>query len=308
MPVRFDCQACGEPWWAPPANGCPRCGYDARAIPDPIIWTCGQVAGTRIWITGQMRTPPRFDGFVSAASTPSSTSPATPTTSGARTSAAVEAVGVRYVRIPVEDTNVDLPDEAFEAVRGALDSAEGDTVLFCAAGLKRAPHLLYGVLRRRGAPRTRRGAGPCGSPDDRPIPAVHRRRRALGRLLGVVDLVLDSACAGWPSSVRKDVTLFEPSSVSTASARARNRGRALRSSFSPSGESRTRYERRSSGFGIRSAWPRSSSRRSRNSTVESGICVRVGERRSASRALPRRRGRTSGSPPAAARSPRATGR
>ena len=60
----LDCQTCGEPWWAPPANGCPRCGYDARAIPDPVIWTCGQVLGTPVWITGQMRNPARFACFL----------------------------------------------------------------------------------------------------------------------------------------------------------------------------------------------------------------------------------------------------
>jgi protein tyrosine phosphatase (PTP) superfamily phosphohydrolase (DUF442 family) len=150
MPVRFDCQNCGEPWWAPPANGCPRCGYLARATPDPIIWTCGQVAGTRIWITGQMRTPPRFDGFVLRGFDTFVDVAGDAHYVWRPDERAVEAVGVRYVRIPVEDTNVDLPDEAFEAVCGALDSAEGDTVLFCAAGLKRAPHLLYGVLRKRG--------------------------------------------------------------------------------------------------------------------------------------------------------------
>lgn len=150
MPVRFDCQSCGEPWWAPPANGCPRCGYFARATPDPVIWTCGQVAGTSVWITGQMRTPPRFDSFVLrgfgtfvdvAGDAHYVWRPDEP---------AIEAAGVTYVRIPLEDTNVDLPDEAFDAVRTALDRVEGAALLFCAAGLKRAPHLLYGVLRARG--------------------------------------------------------------------------------------------------------------------------------------------------------------
>jgi protein tyrosine phosphatase (PTP) superfamily phosphohydrolase (DUF442 family) len=62
----------------------------------------------------------------------------------------IESAGVVYRRIPLEDTNLDLPDAAFDGVAAALDDAEGDVLLFCAAGLKRAPHLLYGVLRARG--------------------------------------------------------------------------------------------------------------------------------------------------------------
>jgi len=150
VPVRFDCQSCGEPWWAPPGNQCPTCGYDAVAIPDPIIWSSGQVPGTRIFVTGQMRDQERFAGFVG---------------DGFRTfvdvagdaayvwrpdEAAISEAGVAYTRIPLEDTNVELPAAAFTAVRDALEAAAGDTLLFCAAGLKRAPHLVYGVLRARG--------------------------------------------------------------------------------------------------------------------------------------------------------------
>jgi protein tyrosine phosphatase (PTP) superfamily phosphohydrolase (DUF442 family) len=150
VPVRFDCNTCGSAWWAPPANGCPRCGYDATATPDPIIWRTGRVPGTNIFISGQMRDPERFAQFVSE---------------GFRTfvdvagdaayiwrpdEATIRAAGVAYTRIPLEDTNVELPAPAFTAVREALDGATGDTLLFCAAGLKRAPHLLYGVLRGRG--------------------------------------------------------------------------------------------------------------------------------------------------------------
>ncbi len=150
MPVRFDCQTCGEPWWAPPANGCPRCGYDARAIPDPVIWTCGQVLGTPVWITGQMRNPARFACFLARG-----ISTFVDVAGDARyvwrpDDEAIDAAGIVYVRIPLEDTNVDLPNAAFDAVRDALDGADGETLLFCAAGLKRAPHLLYGVLRARG--------------------------------------------------------------------------------------------------------------------------------------------------------------
>lgn len=148
--MRFDCQNCGEPWWAPPANGCPRCGYWARATPDPIIWTVGHVPETRIFVTGQMRTPERFrdlvarglETFVDAAGDASYV--------WRPDDAAVAEAGVEYVRIPIEDTNVDLPDEAFSIARDALEGAAGDTLLFCAAGLKRAPALLYGVLRDRG--------------------------------------------------------------------------------------------------------------------------------------------------------------
>ena len=64
--------------------------------------------------------------------------------------ATIEASGITYVRIPLEDTNIDLPDEAFDAVASAVAAAGGETLLFCAAGLKRAPHLLYGVLRAHG--------------------------------------------------------------------------------------------------------------------------------------------------------------
>lgn len=150
MPVRFDCLTCGEPWWAPPANGCPRCGYDAQATPDPVIWTCGHVEGTRISITGQMRNPARFGcllargfgTFVDAAGDAAYVWRPDEET--------IEAAGVTYVRIPIEDTNVDLPDDAFDALTAAVDASHGDVLLFCAAGLKRAPHLLYGLLRSRG--------------------------------------------------------------------------------------------------------------------------------------------------------------
>jgi protein tyrosine phosphatase (PTP) superfamily phosphohydrolase (DUF442 family) len=150
MPVRFDCHTCGEPWWAPPGNGCPRCGYDARATPDPVIWTCGQLAGMPVWITGQMRNPARFACFLTRG-----ISTFVDVAGDARyvwrpDGEAIAAAGIEYVRIPLEDTNVDLPDAAFDAVRDALDGANGEALLFCAAGLKRAPHLLYGVLRGRG--------------------------------------------------------------------------------------------------------------------------------------------------------------
>ena len=62
----------------------------------------------------------------------------------------IRAAGVRYVRVEeVEDTNLDLPDRAFDEVGAALEP-RATTLLFCAAGLKRSPHLMYGVLRRSG--------------------------------------------------------------------------------------------------------------------------------------------------------------
>jgi protein tyrosine phosphatase (PTP) superfamily phosphohydrolase (DUF442 family) len=150
MPVRFDCQTCGEPWWAPPANGCPTCGYDAVATPDPIIWHCGQVPGTRIFVTGQMRDAKRFAGLVGDGFRMFVDVAGDAAYVWRPDEAAIRTAGVEYVRIPLEDTNVELPGRAFAAVQEALEAATGDTLLFCAAGLKRAPHLLYGVLLARG--------------------------------------------------------------------------------------------------------------------------------------------------------------
>ena len=150
MPVRFDCHSCEQPWWSPPANGCPRCGTHAVATPDPIVWTVGRVPDTEVSISGQLLDLERFhalvragfDAFVDVAGDlgyvwrPSTTD--------------VRAAGVRYVRVEeVEDTNLDLPDRAFDEVAAALEP-KAMTLLFCAAGLKRSPHLMYGVLRRRG--------------------------------------------------------------------------------------------------------------------------------------------------------------
>jgi hypothetical protein len=57
---------------------------------------------------------------------------------------------VEYLRIDgVEDTNVDLPDFAFDEVTAAIDG-DRRTLVFCASGLKRSPHLVYGALRRTG--------------------------------------------------------------------------------------------------------------------------------------------------------------
>jgi hypothetical protein len=150
MPVRFDCQTCGEPWWAPPANGCPRCGYWATATPDPIVWTVGQVPGTSIFLTGQMRDPDRFLRFVRRGFGTFVDVAGDAGYVWRPDSAMIAAAGVEYVRIPLEDDNVDLPDKAFGRLADVLDGVSGDALVFCAAGLKRAPHLLYGLLRRGG--------------------------------------------------------------------------------------------------------------------------------------------------------------
>jgi hypothetical protein len=154
MPVRFDCLECRETWWSPPATGCPRCGDLVAAEPDPIIWQVGRVPGTRIFLSGQLRDEARFRellrsgirAFVDVAGArPYVWRP--PPTAAAR-------AGVSYTLVDgVEDTNLDLPDTAFAGVAAGLDAAaeeKRDVLLFCAAGLKRSPHLLYGVLLRRG--------------------------------------------------------------------------------------------------------------------------------------------------------------
>src|SRR5947207_12526836 len=146
MPVRFDCQTCGEPWWAPPANGCPRCGYWATATPDPIVWTVGQIPRTQIFLTGQMRDPGRFHDFVRRGFGTFVDVAGDAAYVWRPDADMIDAAGIRYVRIPLEDDNVDLPDEAFARVAAVLESASGDTLVFCAAGLKRAPHLPYGPV------------------------------------------------------------------------------------------------------------------------------------------------------------------
>lgn len=147
MPVRFDCHGCGEPWWAPPANGCPRCGYEAVATPDPAIWAVGHVPGTPIFLTAQLRDAERFTSFVAAGIETFVDAAGDAPYVWRPDPRMIRDAGVCYLRIPLEDTNVDLPDDAFSAVASAVSGAKGDVLLFCAAGLKRSPHLLYGVLR-----------------------------------------------------------------------------------------------------------------------------------------------------------------
>lgn len=126
------------------------------ATPDPVIWTVGQIPGARVFLTGQLRNLSRFQGFVQsgigffvdvAGDAPYVWRPEPD---------AIAAAGVVYRRVRgVEDTNIDLPDAAFDAVAQALGEAahlDREALVFCAAGLKRSPHLLYGVLRRGGLP------------------------------------------------------------------------------------------------------------------------------------------------------------
>jgi hypothetical protein len=123
------------------------------SIPDPVVWSVGQIPGTSVFLSAHLRDRERFAELVGlgiqvfvdvAGDAPYVWRP----DEGELTSA-----GVRYVRIDgVEDINIDLPDFAFDEVAAALiDARQGVlTLVFCAAGLKRSPHLLYGVLRSWG--------------------------------------------------------------------------------------------------------------------------------------------------------------
>lgn len=149
MPVAFDCP-CGTRWWSPPQIECPACGPTVTAVPDPIVWSVGTVPGTTISISAQLRDRDRFEELVAAgAETFVDVAGAAPYVWRPAPSE-IEAAGVEYVRVDgVEDLNVDLPAFAFDAVHDVL-AADRRTLVFCAAGLKRSPHLVYGVLRRRG--------------------------------------------------------------------------------------------------------------------------------------------------------------
>lgn len=152
MPVAFDC-ACGTRWFSPPEIACPRCGPDVASTPDPVVWSVGQIPDTAVFLSGHLRNDERFMELVGsgievfvdvAGSAPYVWRP---------DEEAVASSGARYVRIDgVEDNNIDIPDFAFGAVAAALaDARQGvRTLVFCAAGLKRSPHLLYVVLRSWG--------------------------------------------------------------------------------------------------------------------------------------------------------------
>ena len=152
VPVAFDC-SCGIRWWSPPDVACLRCGHEMACEPDPIVWSIGQVPGTSVFISAQMRDDERFAELVG-----SGIERFVDVAGGApyvwRPDAGmVRSLGVRYLRIDgVEDLKVDLPDFAFDAAAAALEEARRgiSTLFFCAAGLKRSPHLLYGVLRSWG--------------------------------------------------------------------------------------------------------------------------------------------------------------
>lgn len=150
--MAFDC-TCGVRWWSPPDVTCPHCGHEVACRPDPIVWSVGRVPGTSIFLSAQMRDEKRFGELVR-----SGIEVFADVAGGApyiwRPSAGmVRSFGVRYLRIDgVEDLNVDLPDFAFDAATAALEEARRgiSTLFFCAAGLKRSPHLLFGVLRSWG--------------------------------------------------------------------------------------------------------------------------------------------------------------
>jgi len=188
MPVRFDCHSCREPWWAPPGNGCPRCGYAARATPDPIVWEVGRVPNTPILVSGQMRDSERFAAFVRRGIGSFIDVAGDASYVWRPDDSAVQAAGVAYVRIPLEDTNVELAREAFTAVAEALEQADGNALVFCAAGLKRAPHLVYGVLRLRGDDRSEAwakvaAARPMTEPFQPYIDSAERWLASAGELL-----------------------------------------------------------------------------------------------------------------------------
>jgi hypothetical protein len=123
------------------------------STPDPIVWSVGQIPGTSVFLSGHLRNDERFMELVGlgievfvdlAGSAPYVWRP---------DDAAIARSGACYIRIDgVEDTNIDLPDFAFDAVAAALGDARRGvrTLVFWAAGLKRSPHLVYGVLRSWG--------------------------------------------------------------------------------------------------------------------------------------------------------------
>src|SRR5437763_1180206 len=153
MPVAFECE-CGNRWWSPPDVGCASCGPVATSVPDPIVWSVDRLPGTDVFLSAQLRDRERFAEIVAMGITSF-----VDIAGGAHyvwrpTEHEIAEAAVSYAVVAgVEDTNRDLPDFAFEHVASALREA-GDkkqrTLVFCAAGLKRSPHLLFGVLRSWG--------------------------------------------------------------------------------------------------------------------------------------------------------------
>lgn len=149
VPVAFDC-ACGTRWWSPPQLACPTCGPEGISVPDPVIWSVGAIPETRASISAQLRDPGRFETLVDLGFELFVDVAGDMRHVWRPDAEAIRGAGVQYVRIrDVEDLNFDLPAFAFHAVSEAI---EGDLkcLIFCAAGLKRSPHLAYGALRRRG--------------------------------------------------------------------------------------------------------------------------------------------------------------
>jgi hypothetical protein len=153
MPIAFDCE-CGSRWVSPPEIHCRDCGPLSTATPDPVVWSVDPVPGTTIFLSGQLRDPERFDAIRSSGIERFVDVAGAAHFVWRPDAAAIARTAVAYVEIiGVEDTNVDLPDSAFDRVLAALEPARAaaqPTLLFCAAGLKRSPHLLYGILRAWG--------------------------------------------------------------------------------------------------------------------------------------------------------------
>jgi hypothetical protein len=149
MPIAFDCE-CGIRWWSPPQLGCPTCGTNGTSVPDPVIWRIGRVPGTKISITAQMRDAERFSALVQEGYEVFVDIAGTLRHVWRPREDETVSAGVNYVLIDgVEDLNVDLPDFAFDRVAEAV-AHDRRALVFCAAGLKRSVHLVYGVLRSRG--------------------------------------------------------------------------------------------------------------------------------------------------------------
>lgn len=162
-PIQFVCQKCEEPWETP-LTGCPRCdngsGYGPAitpATPDPVIWSIGVVPGYPILLSAHLRDQQRFisltstlrlRGVVDVAADPEGYYVWRPTPEE------FAHQRVRHHLIEnVWDNNVGLEPHAFDKVYRVLRLyvALGDNVLLhCSAGLKRAPHLLYGCLLKEG--------------------------------------------------------------------------------------------------------------------------------------------------------------
>lgn len=154
--VEFLCTGCETPWFTP-MHGCPRCPSHQPAIPDPVIYTVGVVPDLPVILSAQLRDFTRFRSFVETLNVKSIVDVAADP-EGLYTwrpsfdvfkSYSVE----HHLISDVWDDNEDLPDRAFQEVSEALDksiTAGGTTLLHCSAGLKRAPHLLYGYLLSKG--------------------------------------------------------------------------------------------------------------------------------------------------------------